>query len=128
MFFRWFNWRLSGKNIDHYTWNLAYMNTSASPTGKPMTRAQKLWFSYLFGTTYQSSMAWTYYWHFPDPMAVDLDYLDEWNRANMYRQKFATDTRYNKGHLVKMWSSLQDWVNKQGNGDIEKSKVPTVYP
>jgi len=119
LFFRWFNWRLLGKNIDHYAWNLAYMNTKKSPTGKPMTRKQKLWYSYLFGTTYQSSMAWTFYWHFQDPMAINMADLDKWNRETMPRQKFATDTRYNKGHVVKMWSSFIQWVEKEGKGDIE---------
>jgi hypothetical protein len=119
MFFRWFNWRLEGKNIDHYMWNLAYMKTAKSPTGKPMTRKEKLWYSYLFGTTYQSSMAWTFYWHFPDPTKVSMTELDKWNRETMPLQKFATDTRYNKGHVVKMWKSFLDWVEKRGHGDVE---------
>ena len=121
MFFRWFNWRLSGKNIDHYTWNLAYMNTEKSPTGKPMTRAQKLWYSYLFGTTYQASMAWIFYWNNPDPMKISFDDLDKWNRATMPDQRFATDTRYNKGHVVKMWRSFIEWVDREGQGDIEEA-------
>jgi hypothetical protein len=121
MFMRWLRWRLTGRNIDHYAWNLAYMNTDKSPTGKPMTRAQRLWFSYLFGTTYQSSMAWVFYWHYPDPMQVDMTELDAWNRATMSQQRFATDTRYNKGHAVRMWNSFRDWVNRQGSGDIEQA-------
>ena len=121
MFFRWLSWRLAGANIDHYTWNLAYMNTEHSPTKKAMTREQKLWYSYLFGTTYQSSLAWVFYSHFPDYDKIDMTELDRWNRETMPRQRFATDTRYNKGHIVRMWGSFLDWVNTHGQGDIEKA-------
>lgn len=121
MFFRWFNWRLTGKNIDHFAWNLAFMRTAKSPTGKPMTRAQQLWYSYLFGTTYQSAMAWIFYWHFPDPTKIDWKELDEWNRETTPRQRFGTDTRYNKGHVVRMWKSFLEWVEREGKGDIEEA-------
>lgn len=121
MFFRWLNWRLVGANIDHYAWNLSYMSTTSSPTKTSMTRKQKLWFSYLFGTTYQSSLAWIFYSHFPDYDKIDMEELDRWNRETMPRQRFATDTRYNKGHVVKMWGSFLDWVEKNGQGDIEKA-------
>lgn len=86
-----------------------------------MTRAQKLWYSYLFGTTYQSSLAWIFYQHFPEPMSIDWGELDKWNRATMPRQRFGTDTRYNKGHVVRMWRSFVEWVEKEGGGDIEEA-------
>ena len=119
LFFKWFNWRLSGRTIDHFNWNLAYMETSKSPTGKPMTRAQKLWYSYLFGTTYHSSMAWTFYWHFPDPMNLNMKEVDEWVRETFKHHRFNTDARYNKGHNIKMWRSFQDWVDLRGQGSVE---------
>lgn len=119
-FMKWFDWRLSGLTMDHFTWNNAYMNTEHSPTRLPMTREQRLWFSFLFGMTYQSSLAWIFYWHFPDFSKIDMEKLDRWNRETMPRQRFATDTRYNKGHIVKMVKSLQEWVSNNG-GTLEKA-------
>jgi hypothetical protein len=121
LFFRWLDWRFKEGGIDHHWWNLGYANTSHSPTGKPMTLEQKLWFSFLFGMTYQSSQAWVFYWHFPDYDKIDLVELDKWNRETMPRQKFATDTRYNKGHIVRMVQSFQEFVNRRGQGNIVKA-------
>jgi hypothetical protein len=119
LFFRWLDWRLKGGGIDHYLWNNGYRDTSHSVTGAPMTEDQKFWFAYLFGMTYQSSMAWIFYQTFPDYDKLDFKELDEWNRETMPRQKFATDTRYNKGHIVKMVQSLQEFVERRGKGNIK---------
>ena len=121
MFFNWLNWRIVGYNIDNYAWNCAFTETSHSKTGAPMTRKQKLWYSYLYGNTYNSPLAWVFYNHYPDYDKIDFAELDLWNRATMPRQIWETDTRYNKGHLVKMWSSFLDWVSREGKGDIEEA-------
>jgi len=121
LFWRWFNWRLSGKTIDHFNWNVAYANTSNSPTGKPMTKSEKYWFSYLFGTTYHSNMAWILYSHYPDPTKANLDDVNKWVGETIKGHRFNTDARYNKGHNKVMWRSFLDWVDKNGQGDIEKA-------
>lgn len=121
LFFRWFDWRLKGGGIDHYLWNNGYRDTAHSVTGAPMTEDQRFWFAYLFGMTYQSSMAWIFYQTFPDYDKLDFAELDRWNRGTMARQKFATDTRYNKGHIVKMVQSFQEFVNRRGQGSIKRA-------
>lgn len=121
LFFRWFDWRLKGGGIDHYLWNNGYRDTAHSVTGAPMTEDQRFWFAYLFGMTYQSSMAWIFYQTFPDYDKLDFAELDRWNRETMPRQKFATDTRYNKGHIVKMVQSFQEFVNRRGKGNIKQA-------
>jgi hypothetical protein len=113
MFFRWLEWRLRGWNIDHFLWNTYYT--------QGLTDEQKFWYAFLFGMTYQASQAWIFYSTFPDFQNLDLKELDRWNRETMPRQKFATDTRYNKGHIVKIVQSLQDWVNVSGQGSIKKA-------
>lgn len=122
LFFRYINWRFAYGDIDHFNWNLAYAGADGeqSPTGKPMTREQRIWFSLLFGMTYQSSMAWCFYWHFPNFNDIDLNALDKWNRETMPLQKFGTDARYNKGHIVKIVQSIQSFVDDNG-GSIEKA-------
>jgi hypothetical protein len=121
LFFKWLDWRFKFGGIDHAWWNIGYRDTMHSPTGKPMTKEQTLWYSFLFGMTYQSSQAWIFYWHFPDYDKIDMVELDRWNRETMPRQKFATDTRYNKGHIVKMVESFQEFVNRRGQGNIVKA-------
>lgn len=119
LFFRWLDWRLKGGGIDHYLWNNGYRDTKHSVTGAPMTQEQSYWYAYLFGMTYQSSMAWIFYQNFPDFDKVNDEELDRWNRETMPRQKFATDTRYNKGHIVKMVQSFREFVNRRGKGSIK---------
>lgn len=121
MFFRWLNWRLEGNNIDHFTWNNSYANTKSSPTNESMTQEQKYWYSFLFGMTYQSSQAWIFYWHFPNFESINMTDLDKWNRETLPLQTFATDTRYNKGHIVKITESIQEWTNKFGQGSLKKT-------
>lgn len=121
LFFKWLDWRFKGGGIDHYFWNNAYTTTVHTPMGRPMNQEEKYWFAFLFGMTYQSSMAWVFFWHFPDFQNLDLKKLDEWNRATMDRQKFATDTRYSKGHIVRMVESFQEFVNRRGQGSIVKA-------
>ena len=120
-FFRWFQWRLDAELIDHFLYTRAYTTSAAGPTGAPMNRAQKLWFSLLFGMTYNSSLAWVYYNHYPDPTNIEWDDLDKWNRATLDRQPFQTDTRYNKGRIVAIWQSIAHWIHTEGGGDIERA-------
>lgn len=121
LFFKWLDWRLKGGGIDHYLWNEGYCSTAKSPTGKPMDEEQRYWYAFLFGMTYQSSMAWIFYWNFPSFSDLNMADLDKWNRETMPRQKFATDTRYNKGHIVRIVQSFQEFVNTHGQGSIKKA-------
>ena len=85
-----------------------------SPTGKPMTNEQKYWFSLIFGMTYQSEMAWVIYWHFPNFWEIDFQELEEWNRSTIDIQKYAKDTKYNKGRIVEQVKSLREIIKPSG--------------
>jgi hypothetical protein len=119
VFFKFMNWKLQSRSVDHFTWNQGYMDTEKSPTGEPMNREQRFWFSFLFGMTYQSSMAWIHYWNHPNHQEIDVDELDEWNRETVHRQKYAKDTRYNLGRIVPMFESIRAWLNDRGDGTFE---------
>jgi len=117
-FFRFLDWRLSVSDMDNYVWGNGYADSVRSPTGAPMTPEQRAWYSWLVGITSSPSMAWVFYWHFPNLDRIELSELDRWNRETFARQIFDTDTRYNKGHIVAMVSSLRGWVESRGKGSL----------
>lgn len=117
-FLRWLKWRMKWSDLDHYAINNTYRDTIKSPTRKPMTKEQAYWFSLIFGMTYQSEMAWTIYYNFPDFWSIDLDKLQKWNVDNMARQKYARDTKYNKGRITEQVQSLQKIIGPYSS--IEK--------
>lgn len=110
-------WRYKNRDLDHYTYNSAYSKATShnSPTGEPMTREQKIYFSILFGITYQSSMAWTIYWFFPNLEKLDFTLLEQWNNENYSRQQFAKDTKYNKGKFIQTLRQAQELIDKHGS-------------
>jgi len=80
-----------------------------------MTVEQTYWFSMIFGTTYQSEMSWVIYNEFPDFEEIDLEKLQEWNVANMTRQKYARDCKYNKGRITQQVESMKENVAPYGS-------------
>ena len=120
MFFRWLRWRVRWSDLDHYGVTNTYRDASGvkSPTGLPMTTEQKYWMALIFGMTYQSSMAWTIYWNFPDFWKIDLEEMAKWNSETISRQRYARDTKYNKGRIVEQTKSLQEIIGPYGS--IEK--------
>jgi hypothetical protein len=115
-FLRWLKWRMRWGDLDHYVCNNAYRDATGvmSPTGLPMTKEQQYWFSLIFGMTYQSEMAWVIYWNFPNFWDIDFDKLTEWNLNNMEIQKYAKDTKYNKGRIVEQVKSLREIIAPYG--------------
>ncbi len=115
-FLRWLKWRMRWGDLDHYVCNNAYRDATSvmSPTGLPMTKEQQYWFSLIFGMTYQSEMAWVIYWNFPNFWDIDFDKLTEWNLSNMEIQKYAKDTKYNKGRIVEQVKSLREIIAPYG--------------
>lgn len=107
-FLRWLQWRMRYCDLDHYGPNNAYRDFYG------MTNEQAHWFSVIFGMTYQSEMAWVIFSCFPDFAEIDLNELDAWNRHNMPRMKYAKDTKYNKGHIVKQVESIMTATESYG--------------
>jgi hypothetical protein len=116
-FMLWLDWKLKYYDLDQLIVTNTYRDASGiqSPTGAPMNEEQKLWFSLLFGCTYQSSMAWTIYWHFPNFWDINLEELQKWNLENMWRQQYAKDTKYNKGRIVEQVKSMQELIGPYGS-------------
>jgi hypothetical protein len=119
-FLKWLKWRMRYNDLDHYNCNNCYRDATGerSPTGKSMTKEQQYWFSLIFGMTYQSEMAWVIYWNFPDFWNIDINKLEKWNVENMVRQRYARDTKYNKGRIVTQVKSLQQIIGSSDS--IEK--------
>lgn len=117
MFFRWLGWRVRWNDLDHYGVTNSYRDATGdkSPTGAPMTEEQRYWMALIFGMTYQSSMAWTIYWKFPNFWEIDLDEMQAWNVANLPRQRYARDTKYNKGRITDQTASLRKMIEPYGS-------------
>ena len=116
-FLRWLKWRMRWSDLDHYACNNSYRDATGenSPTGLPMTKEQEYWFSLIFGMTYQSEMAWVIYWNFPNFFEIDFDELTAWNSNTISIQKYAKDTKYNKGRIVEQVRSLRDIIEPFGS-------------
>lgn len=116
-FLLWLDWRLKYYDLDHYGPNNAYRDADGdmSPTGNPMTKEQSMWFSLLFGMTYQSEMAWNIYWQFPNIDKIDLKEMQEWNLDTFKHQRYSRDTKYNKGHITNQTKSIIDEIESKGS-------------
>lgn len=111
-FLRWLKWRMDWSDLDHYVVNNTYRDTKRSVTKKSMTEEQKYWYCLIFGMTYQSEMAWVIYNQFPDFWEIDLEKLQEWNIANMPRQRYSRDCKYNKGRITDQVLSIRERVSE----------------
>lgn len=116
-FLLWLDWRLTYNDLDHYMVANTYRDSSGakSPTGKPMTDEQTLWYCLLYGCTYQTEMAWVLYYNFPNFWDINLDDLAKWNVANLEKQRYAKDTKYNKGRIVEQVKSMRELIEPHGS-------------
>ena len=119
LFVDWLYWRLKYSDLDHYMVNNCYIDSEQAKRLNPDDIERKLWFSIIFGFTYQSSMAWTIFWHFPDFFNIDLTELENWNNTNYSRQFYAKDTRYNKGKIVQQISDIKNNLEKSGHKSFQ---------
>lgn len=71
---------------------------------------QRLWISWIYGTTYYWPTAYIIWNEFPDMELVGVDRLREWNNSNYARLRYQTDTKWNKGHLADQFISYKDYV------------------
>lgn len=71
---------------------------------------QRLWISWIYGTTYYWPTAYVIWNEFPDMELVGVERLRDWNNSNYSRLRYQTDTKWNKGHLADQFVSYQEFV------------------
>lgn len=108
-FFRWLEWRLKWSDLDHYKVNNTYRDHAG------MSKEQQYWFATIFGTTYQSEMAWVIFSQFPEFSKIDIEKVSKWNDENYTRQLYARDTKYNKGRIAEQFESIKKVVAPYGS-------------
>jgi hypothetical protein len=118
LFIKWLIWRIKHNDIDHYMINNCYIESDIARKLNPNELERKLWFSIIFGFTYQPSMSWTIFSHFPDFNNIDLKELEDWNNKNYTRQFYNKDTRYNKGKILEQVASIKEIVKKEDCKDL----------
>ena len=74
---------------------------------------QRLWLSWIYGTTYYWPTAYVIWNEFPDMELVGVDRLREWNNSNYSRLRYQTDTKWNKGHLADQFVSYKEFVGER---------------
>ena len=104
-FLRWYAWSLKYKDCDPPIWMLNYLFDRFEHNIE-----QKLWISWIYGTTYHLPTAWIIWNEFPDFELVDLKRLKQWNDKNYHRLRYQTDTKYNKGYLPQQFESYKEWI------------------
>lgn len=113
-FIQWFRWSLENNDCDPAIFMMKYLFDRFE-----LNIEQRLWFCWLYGTTYHVPAAWVIQNEFPDFELVDQERLEDWNSKNYRRLRYQTDTRYNKGHLPKQFASYKQWI---GEGLTQKAK------
>ena len=71
---------------------------------------QRLWLTWIYGTTYYWPTAYVVWNEFPDMELVGVDRLTDWNNTNYHRLRYQTDTKWNKGHLADQFISYKEFV------------------
>ena len=71
---------------------------------------QRLWITWIYGTTYYWPTAYVVWNEFPDMDLVGVDRLTDWNNSNYSRLRYQTDTKWNKGHLAEQFASYKEFV------------------
>jgi hypothetical protein len=71
---------------------------------------QRLWITWIYGTTYYWPTAYVVWNEFPDMDLVGVDRLSDWNNRNYSRLRYQTDTKWNKGHLAEQFLSYKKFV------------------
>ena len=71
---------------------------------------QRLWLTWIYGTTYYWPTTYVIWNEFPDMELVGVERLREWNNENYSRLRYQTDTKWNKGHLPDQFVSYKEFV------------------
>lgn len=83
---------------------------------------QRLWITWIYGTTYYWPTAYVIWNEFPDMDLVGVDRLSRWNNDNYARLRYQTDTKWNKGHLADQFVSYKEFVGDRSQKDALTEK------
>ena len=115
-FIRWYSWSLKYNDCDPAVWCANYLNKRYEHNDE-----ERIWFAWLYGNTYNLPTAWILKNEFPDFELATVDRITQWNTANYKRLRYQTDTKWNKGHLPKMFESYQKFVGDRSQREaLEK--------
>ena len=78
---------------------------------------QRLWLTWIYGTTYYWPTAYVIWNEFPDMDLVGVDRLTDWNNTNYSRLRYQTDTKWNKGHLADQFRHYKMFVGDRSQRD-----------
>lgn len=104
-FIDWFGWSLIIDDCDPALYMLNYFYDRFE-----FNIEQRLWITWIYGTTYHFPTAYVIWNEFPDMELVGVDRLEQWNTDNFKRLRYQTDTKWNKGHLPAQFLSYKNWV------------------
>lgn len=104
-FVNWYKWSLEIKDCDPAIYMTNYLFDRFEHN-----KEQKLWISWIYGTTYYLPTTWVIWNEFPDMELVGIERIREWNNNNYKRLRYQTDTKWNKGHLPAQFESYRKWV------------------
>jgi hypothetical protein len=104
-FIRWYSWSLKYNDCDPAVWCANYLNSRFEHNDE-----ERIWFAWLYGNTYNLPTAWIIKSEFPDFELATVDRMARWNTENYKRLRYQTDTKWNKGHLPKMFESYQKFI------------------
>jgi len=113
LFKDWFVWSLNHGDCDPAVWMANYLNKRFE-----LNVEQMYWFAWLYGNTYYLPTAWVVINEFPDMELVDQGRLERWNTENYRRLRYQVDTKWNKGHLPRMFASYKEFLG--GKSQHEK--------
>lgn len=104
-FINWFGWSLEIEDCDSALYMTNYFFDRFE-----YNKEQRLWLTWIYGTTYYWPTAYIVWNEFPDMELVGVERLKQWNDENYKRLRYQTDTKWNKGHLPDQFLSYKEWV------------------
>ena len=112
MFVKWF-----GRSLEINDCDPALFMTKYFFDRFEYNKEQRLWITWIYGTTYYWPTAYVVWNEFPDMELVGVDRLRDWNNTNYRRLRYQTDTKWNKGHLADQFLSYKGYVGKRTQYD-----------
>lgn len=116
VFLDWFLWSLKYGDCDPSIWMMNYIFERME-----FNIEQKLWFSWIYGNTYNLPCTWVIWNEFPDYENCDVRRIQDWQNVNYSNIKYQTDTKWNKGHLDKMFVSYKSIMKSSQQEFFDKN-------
>lgn len=105
-FMKYFAWEILYNDADPAIWLCNYINNKFQHDIET-----RLWFAWLYGTTYHAPAAYVILNSFKDFHNINIREMIDWNNQNYKRLRYQTDTKYNKGHLPQMYASYRKFTD-----------------